>query len=221
MKKIFIYEADAIKKRQKLGDKIVNYVKLTRPEGLEEHWPKAGDFINLYFPGNFIYMTHKVVKKYTDNIYIIELGPVVEIKYNIKVENLTDEGLESLLHLPKDINDEIKRLSKLTRMDVDLNKSLNLYFDFSEKIIDDEFFYKHIKTQTIKTIKDCIKNIDVWIDPYYYGTVEVYTNEPYIEEVIDKDYNSKNGIIKFKGIIENEVKNYRLYVRTNIYKKGE
>ena len=221
MKKIYIYEADVIKKRQKLGDKIVNYVKLTRPEGLEEHWPEPGDIVNLYLPGNIIYMSHKVVKKYKDNIYIIDLEEFDDIKIDNKVDFLDDEGLKALLYLPRDINNEIEGLSKLSRSDVDLNKNLNLYFDFSYDLTCNEFFYKIIKTNVIKTIKDCIKDIDVWIDPWHHGFLKVYKNEPCIEEIIDKDYNSKDGIIKFKGIIEKEVKIFRLYFSTNIYKKKE
>ena len=219
MKKIYIYEAEVLRKRVQLEDKFVNYVKLTRPEGLEEHWPMVGDIVNLYFHGDIFYMQHKVIGKQNDGIYIIELEPVDEIKPNVKVENLKDERLESLLNLPKDISDEIKGLSKLTRADIGLDKSLSLYFDFGGRINDDDDrFYEFIKTQVIRTIKDYIKDIDVWVDPYHCGTIEVYTNEPCIEEVIDKDYNTNDGIIRFKGIIEKEVKNYRLYVRTNIYK---
>lgn len=218
MKKIFIYEAEVLRKRVQFQDKVVNYVKLTRPEGLEEHWPEAGDIINLYFHDDIFYMKHKVIGKKNDGIYIVELRPVDEIKYDVKVENLKDEGLESLLNLPIDINNEIKGLSKLTMADIDLDKSLNLYFDISKNIIDDEHFYEFIKRQVIRTIKDYIKDIDVWVDPYHCGTGEVYKNEPFIEEVIDKDYNANDGIIRFKGIIEKEFKNYRLYIRTNIYK---
>lgn len=217
MNKIYIYEAEVLRKRVQFQDKVVNYVKLTRPEGLEEHWPEAGDIINLYFHDDIFYMKHKVIGKKNDGIYIVELGPVDEIKYDVKVENLKDEGLESLLNLPRDINNEIKELSKLRMFDIDLDKSLNLYLDISKNIID-EHFYEFIKTQVIRAIKDKIKDIDVWVDPYHCGTIEVYTNEPCIEEVIDKDYNTNDGIIRFKGIIEREVKNYRLYVRTNIYK---
>ena len=117
MKKIYIYEAEVIKKHVKLQDKVVNYVKLTRPEGLEEHWPDAGDIINLYFPGNVIYMKHKVIGKLKDGTYIIDLAPV-ELKYNVKIENLKDEGLEYLSLLPQDINDATKEYSMLSNKDL-------------------------------------------------------------------------------------------------------
>lgn len=220
MKKIFIYEIEeVVSKRQQLKDKVVNYVKLKRPTGLEEHWPEVGDIVNLYLPGKTVYIKHKIADKKKDGIYIIDLDPVYEYrKYNIKI-NLKDKGLESLLNLPEYINNEIKGLSKLTKMDADLNNSLGLYFDVSEDFIDNEHFYEFIKKQTIEAIKNKIKDIDVWVDPYHYGTVEVYKNEPLIEEVIDENYNTDEGIFEFKGIIEKEIYLYRIFIRTNIYKK--
>lgn len=219
MNKIYIYEAETLRKRVTFKNTIVNYVKLTRPEGLEEHWPKTGDFINLYHPGDIFYMRYKIIGKKNDDIYIVDFISDNEIKINVKIENLKDEGLESLLNLPRDISNEIEGLSKLTNEDVDLNKNLTSYADISKNIVDNEFFYEIIKTYFIKAIKDKIKDIDVWVDMDHYGNIEVYTNEPTIEEVIDKDYNTNEGIIKFKGIIEREVHIYRIVIKTNIYKK--
>lgn len=218
--KIYIYKAEVLKKHEKLQDKVVNYVKLTRPEGLEEHWPKAGDIVNLYLPNNVFYMKHKVIGKQNDDIYIIETKPHgEEIKYDVKIENLKYEGLECLLHLPKYINDEVKVLSKLTKMDADINKSLILYFDISKNLFYYENFDEVIKTDVIRAIKDVIKDNDFYIDTDNYSTIEVYTNEPLIEEVIDKYPDGER--LKFNGIIEKENKVYRLIIRTNIYKKNE
>ena len=219
MNKIYIYEAEVIKARQNFKNTIVNYVKLTRPEGLEEHWPNVGDIVNLYFPGNIIYMKHKVIGKQNDGIYIIALGEVDDPECNVKIDYLKDEILKSLLHLPEDINNEFKGVSKLTKEDIDLNKNLSLYFDISIDTNGENVFYKYVKTQVIKTIKDKIKNIDVWVDPDHCGDIEVYTNEPTIEEVIDKDYNANDGKFKFKGIIEKDIHLYRIIIRTNIYEK--
>ena len=222
MNKIYIYKAEVLKKREQLQDKVVNYVKLTRPEGLEEHWPKVGDIVNLYLHDNIIYMKHKVIGKQNDGIYIIETKPYgEEIKYDVKIENLKDEGLECLLHLPKDINDEVKGLSKLEKMDADLYKNLNVYLDINNKLFDYEHCVEVIKTDAIRAIKDAIKDNDFYVDTDNYSTIEIYTNEPLIEEVIDRDYDTNNGIIKIKGIIEKEFKIYRLIIRTNIYKKKE
>lgn len=220
MKKIYIYEAEVIKKNVKLQDKVVNYVKLTRPEGLEEHWPDAGDIINLYFPGNVIYMKHKVIGKRKDGTYIIDLTPVT-LKYNVKIENLKDEGLEYLSLLPQDINDATKELSRLTKKDVDINKNLSLYFDFSGYLIDKEYCYEYIKQTSVNNIKKYIKDTDVYVDTDSIPEITVYKNEPYIEEIIDNDYNADDGKINIKGIIEEEAKIYKIIIKTNIYKKGE
>lgn len=221
MNKIYIYKAEVLKKREQLQDKVVNYVKLNRPEGLEEHWPKDGDIVNLYLPNDVFYMKHKVIGKQNDDIYIIETKPYgEEIKYDVKIENLKDEGLECLLHLPQYINDEVKGLSKLTKIDADLNKSLMLYFDISKNLLFDyENFDEVIKTDVIRAIKNAIKYNDFYVDTDNYSTIEVYTNEPLIEEVIDKYPDGER--LKFKGIIEKENKVYRLIIRTNIYKKVE
>lgn len=220
MKKIYIYEAEVIKKNVQLQDKVVNYVKLTRPEGLEEHWPDAGDIINLYFPGNVIYMKHKVIGKQKDGTYIIDLAPV-ELKYNVKIENLKDEGLEYLSLLPHDINDETKVFSTLAKKNVDINKSLSLYFDFSGYLIDEKYCYEYIKQTAVNNIKKYIKDTDVYIDTDRMPEITVYKNEPYIEEIIDNDYNTDDGKINIKGIIEEEAKIYKIIIKTNIYKKGE
>lgn len=220
MKKIYIYEAEVIKKHVQLQDKVANYVKLTRPEGLEEHWPDAGDIINLYFPGNVIYMKHKVIGKLKDGTYIIDLAPV-ELKYNVKIENLKDEGLEYLSLLPQYINDATKEYSMLSNKDADLNKSLSLYFDFSGYLIDKEYCYEYIKQTSINNIKKYIKDTDVYVNTDRMPEITVYKNEPYIEEIIDNYYNTDDGKIKIKGIIEEEAKIYRILIKTNICKKGE
>lgn len=220
MNKIYIYEAEVIKKNVQLQDKVVNYVKLTRPEGLEEHWPDAGDIINLYFPGNVIYMKHKVIGKQKDGTYIIDLTPVT-LKYNVKIEDLKDEGLEYLSLLPHDINDATKELSMLIKKDVDINKNLSLYFDFSGYLIDEKYCYEYIKQTAINNIKKYIKDADVYIDTDHMPEITVYKNEPYIEEIIDNDYNTDDGKLKIKGIIEEEAKIYKIIIKTNIYKKGE
>lgn len=220
MNKIYIYEAEVIKKNVQLQDKVVNYVKLTRPEGLEEHWPDAGDIINLYFPGNVIYMKHKVIGKQKDGTYIIDLTPV-ELKYNVKIENLKDEGLEYLSLLPHDINDATKELSRLIKKDVDINKNLSLYFDFSGYLIDEKYCYEYIKQTAVNNIKKYIKDADVYVDTDRMPEITVYKNEPYIEEIIDKDYNTDDGKINIKGIIEEEAKIYKIIIKTNICKKGE
>lgn len=220
MNKIYIYEAEVIKKNVQLQDKVVNYVKLTRPEGLEEHWPDVGDIINLYFPGNVIYMKHKVIGKQKDGTYIIDLGPV-ELKYNVKIENLKDEGLEYLSLLPHDINDATKELSRLIKKDVDINKNLSLYFDFSGYLIDEKYCYEYIKQTSVNNIKKYIKDTDVYVDTDRMPEITVYKNEPYIEEIIDNDYNTDDGKLKIKGIIEEEAKIYKIIIKTNIYKKGE
>lgn len=216
--KIYIYEAEVIKKRVQLQDNVVNYVKLTRPEGLEEHWPDAGDIINLYFPGNVIYMKHKVIGKRKDDTYIIDLAPV-ELKYNVKIENLKDEGLEHLSTLPQYINDEYKELPKLSNKDIGTNKNLSLYFDFSNDFIYDEFCYEYIKLQCIININKYIKDTDVYVDTDRMPEMTVYKNEPCIEEIIDKNYNTYSK--KFRGIIEKEIKIYRIFIITNICKKVE
>ena len=220
MNKIYIYEAEVIKKNVQLQDNVVNYVKLTRPEGLEEHWPDAGDIINLYFPGNVIYMKHKVIGKLKDDTYIIDLTPV-ELKYNVKIENLKDEGLEYLSLLPKDINDETKVFSTLAKKNVDINKSLSLYFSFSGYLIDEKYCYEYIKQTAVNNIKKYIKDTDVYVDTDRMPEITVYKNEPYIEEIIDKDYNTDDGKLKIKGIIEEEAKIYKIIIKTNIYNKGE
>lgn len=220
MNKIYIYEAEVIKKRVQLQDKVVNYVKLTRPEGLEEHWPDAGDIINLYFPGNVIYMKHKVIGKLKDDTYIIDLSPV-ELKYNVKIENLKDEGLEYLSLLPHDINDETKVFSTLAKKNVDINKSLSLYFSFSGYLIDEKYCYEYIKQTAVNNIKKYIKDTDVYVDTDRMPEITVYKNEPYIEEIIDIDYNTDDGKLKIKGIIEEEAKIYKIIIKTNIYKKAE
>lgn len=220
MNKIYIYEAEVIKKRVQLQDKVVNYVKLTRPEGLEEHWPDAGDIINLYFPGNVIYMKHKVIGKLKDDTYIIDLSPV-ELKYNVKIENLKDEGLEYLSLLPQDINDETKVFSTLAKKNVDINKSLSLYFSFSGYLIDEKYCYEYIKQTAVNNIKKYIKDTDVYVDTDRMPEITVYKNEPYIEEIIDIDYNTDDGKLKIKGIIEEEAKIYKIIIKTNIYKKAE
>ena len=144
----------------------------------------------------------------------------IDYTYLYEAQRITKEIYTKLITYLK--NNEIKELSKLTRMDVDLNNCLALYFDFSGDLIgESEFFYKYIKDQTIRSIKDYIKDVDVWVDPFHMPEITVFKNEPFIEEIIDKDYNSKDGIIKFKGIIEKEVKIFRLYIRTNIFKKGK
>lgn len=220
MNKIYIYKAEVLKKREQLQDKVVNYVKLTRPEGLEEHWPKAGDIVNLYLPNDVFYMKHKVIGKQNDDIYIIETKPYgEEIKYDVKIENLKDEGLESLLDLPQYINYEVKGLPKLTNIDADIYKNLNVYLDISKKLFDYEHYDEAIKTDAIRAIKNAIKDNDFYIDTDNYSTIEVYTNEPLIEEVIDRYPDGER--LKFKGIIEKENKVYRLIIRTNIYKKVE
>lgn len=219
MNKIYIYKAEVLKKHEQLQDKVVNYVKLTRPEGLEEHWPKAGDIVNLYLPDDIFYIKHKIISKENNGIYIISLEPVDALKYNVKIENLKDEGLECLLHLPQYINDEVKGLSKLTKMDADINKSLMLYFDISKNLFYYDNFDEIIKTDVIRAIKNAIKYNDFYVDTDNYSTIEVYTNEPLIEEVIDKYPDGER--LKFKGIIEKENKVYRLIIRTNIYKKVE
>lgn len=219
MNKIYIYKAEVIKKHEQLQDKVVNYVKLTRPEGLEEHWPKAGDIVNLYLPDDIFYIKRKIISKENNGIYIISLEPVDVLKYNVKIENLKYEGLECLLHLPQYINDEVKGLSKLTKMDADINKSLILYFDISKNLFYYDNFDEVIKTDVIRAIKNVIKDNDFYIDTDNYSTIEVYTNEPLIEEVIDKYPDGER--LKFKGIIEKENKVYRLIIRTNIYKKVE
>lgn len=220
MNKIYIYEAEVIKKRVQLQDKVVNYVKLTRQEGLEEHWPDAGDIINLYFPGNVIYMKHKVIGKLKDDTYIIDLSPV-ELKYNVKIENLKDEGLEYLSLLPQDINDETKVFSTLAKKNVDINKSLSLYFSFSGYLIDEKYCYEYIKQTAVNNIKKYIKDTDVYVDTDRMPEITVYKNEPYIEEIIDIDYNTDDGKLKIKGIIEEEAKIYKIIIKTNIYKKAE
>lgn len=220
MNKIYIYEAEVIKKRVQLQDKVVNYVKLTRTEGLEEHWPDAGDIINLYFPGNVIYMKHKVIGKLKDDTYIIDLSPV-ELKYNVKIENLKDEGLEYLSLLPQDINDETKVFSTLAKKNVDINKSLSLYFSFSGYLIDEKYCYEYIKQTAVNNIKKYIKDTDVYVDTDRMPEITVYKNEPYIEEIIDIDYNTDDGKLKIKGIIEEEAKIYKIIIKTNIYKKAE
>ena len=40
-----------------------------------------------------------------------------------------------------------------------------------------------------------------------------------IEEIIDNDYNTDDGEIKIKGIIEEEAKIYKILIKTNICKK--
>ena len=219
MNKIYIYKAEVIKKHEQLQDKVVNYVKLTRPEGLEEHWPKAGDIVNLYLPDDIFYFKRKIMSEGNNGIYVISLEHVDALKYNVKIENLKDEGLECLLHLPQYINDEVKGLSKLTKMDADINNSLMLYFDISKNLFDYENFYEVIKTDIIKAIKNAIKDNVFYIDTDNYSTIEVYTNEPLIEEVIDRYPDGER--LKFNGIIEEETKNYRLIIRTNIYNKKE
>lgn len=220
MNKIYIYKAEVLKKHEQLQDKVVNYVKLTRPEGLEEHWPKAGDIVNLYLPDDIFYFKRKIMSEGNNGIYVISLEPVNVLKYNVKIENLKDEGLECLLHLPQYINDEVKGLSKLTKIDADLNKSLMLYFDISKNLLFDyENLDEVIKTDVIRAIKNAIKDNDFYVDTDNYGTIEVYTNEPLIEEVIDRYTDGER--LKFKGIIEEETKVYRLIIRTNIYKKVE
>lgn len=220
MNKIYIYEAEVIKKNVQLQDKVVNYVKLTRPEGLEEHWPDAGDIINLYFPGNCIYVKHKVIGRQKNGTYIIDLTPV-ELKYNVKIENLKDEGLEYLSLLPQDINDETKVFSTLSKKNVDINKSLSLYFSFSGYLIDEKYCYEYIKQTAVNNIKKYIKDTDVYVDTDRMPEITVYKNEPYIEEIIDNDYNTDDGKIKIKGIIEEEAKIYKIIIKTNIYNKGE
>lgn len=220
MNKIYIYEAEVIKKNVQLQDKVVNYVKLTRPEGLEEHWPDAGDIINLYFHGNCIYVKHKVIGRQKNGTYIIDLTPV-ELKYNVKIENLKDEGLEYLSLLPQDINDETKVFSTLAKKNVDINKSLSLYFSFSGYLIDEKYCYEYIKQTAVNNIKKYIKDTDVYVDTDRMPEITVYKNEPYIEEIIDNDYNTDDGKLKIKGIIEEEAKIYKIIIKTNIYKKGE
>ncbi len=218
MNKIYIYEGEVIKKRVQLQDKVVNYVKLTRPEGLDEHWPDDGDIINLYFHGNCVYMRHKIIGKITYDTYIIDLTPV-ELEYNVKIENLKDEGLEYLLLLPHDINDEYKKLSTLSKEYAELSKSLSVYFDVSGDLIDKEYCYEYIKQYSVNTIKKHIKDIDVYVDTDHMPELTVYKNEPCIEEIIYKDYNTDG--VKIKGIIDKEIKIYRIVINTNIYKKGE
>ena len=142
MKKIYIYEVEVLRKRIPFQDKVVNYVKLARPEGLEEHWPNVGDIVNLYTHGDIFYTRHKVIEKRKDDLYIIESTPVSwPCDINIKIDYLKEEGLEYLLKLPHDINDEIKGLSKLTRNDVNLDKSLNLYFEVNKRMSHIDGFY--------------------------------------------------------------------------------
>ena len=219
MKKIYIYEVEVLRKRIPFQDKVVNYVKLARPEGLEEHWPNVGDIVNLYTHGDIFYTRHKVIEKRKDDLYIIESTPVSwPCDINIKIDYLKEEGLEYLLKLPHDINDEIKGLSKLTRNDVNLDKSLNLYFEVNKRMSHIDGFYDVTKNYIIREIKDKIKDTDVWVDPYNFSKIELYTNEPAIEEAVDRM--SVDGFMKFKGIIEKEIKIYRIYIRTNIYKKN-
>ena len=83
-----------------------------------------------------------------------------------------------------------------------------------------ELLFKYIiKPQAIKTIKDQIKDNYVWVEPSQSWDIEVYTNEPTIQEVIDKEVNPDDTrYYKFNGIIEKEVHLYRICIRTNIYK---
>ena len=219
MNKIYIYEAVTILKDKIFKNTIVDHVRLTRPEGLEEHIPNVGDIVNLYSPRCIYHITRKIVGKLGDYIYIVDSEPVNGINCNIKIENLKEEGIECLLDLPKYVNSEIEELLSLTNENVNLNEPLCLCFDNINKDGFEEVFKYIIKEQAIKSIKNQIKDNYVWVEPSHGWNIEVYTNEPTIQEVIDKEVNPDDiRYYKFKGIIEKEVHLYRICIRTNIYK---
>ena len=221
MNKIYIYESDTILKDMVFKNTIVNHVRLTRPEGLEEHIPNVGDIVNLYPPRCTYHITRKIVGKLGDDIYVVDTKPVNGIKCDIKIENLKEEGLECLFDLPKYVYSEIEDSLSITKENVNLNDPLCLHFDNINKdgFIFEDFFKYIIKPQAIESIKNKIKDNYVWIEPSQSWDIEVYTNEPTIQEVIDKEVNpDDNRFYKFKGIIEKEVHLYRICIRTNIYK---
>ena len=221
MNKIYIYESDTILKDMVFKNTIVNHVRLTRPEGLEEHIPNVGDIVNLYPPRCTYHITRKIVGKLGDDIYVVDTKPVNGIKCDIKIENLKEEGLECLFDLPKYVYSEIEDSLSITKENVNLNDPLCLRFDNINKdgFIFEDFFKYIIKPQAIESIKNKIKDNYVWIEPSQSWDIEVYTNEPTIQEVIDKEVNpDDNRFYKFKGIIEKEVHLYRICIRTNIYK---
>ena len=219
MNKIYIYETDTILKDKVFKNTIVNHVRLTRPEGLEEHVPDVGDIVNLYPPRCTYHITRKIVGKLCDHIYVIDTEPVNGIKCDIKIENLKEEGLGSLFDLPKYVYGEIEDMLSLTNENVNLNEPLCLCFNDITKGEFDNIFKYIIKVQAIKIIKNQIKDNYVWVEPSQSWNFEIYTNEPTIQEVIDKEINpDDNGFYKFKGIIEKEVHLYRICIRTNIYK---
>lgn len=67
-------------------------------------------------------------------------------------------------------------------------------------------------------LQDKVENY-VYVNTDRMPEITVYKNEPYIEEIIDNDYNTDDGKIKIKGIIEEEAKIYRILIKTNICKK--
>ena len=219
MNKIYIYESDTIQKNKVFKNTIVNHVRLTRPEGLEEHIPDVGDIVNLYPPSCIYYTTHKIIDKRDDNIYLIESEPFRDIKCNIKIENPREEVLDSLFDLPKYVYGEIEDMLSLTNENVNLNEPLCLQFNNIYKDGFELFFKYIIKPQIIKTIKDQIKDNYVWVEPSQSWDIEVYTNEPIIQEVVDKEVNPDDTrYYKFNGIIEKEVHLYKICIRTNIYR---
>ena len=219
MNKIYIYESDTILKDIVFKNTIVNHVRLTRPEGLEEHIPDVDDIVNLYPPRCTYHITRKIVGKLSDDIYVVDTKPVNGIKCDIKIENLKEEGLECLFDLPKYVYSEIEDSLSLTNDNVNLNEPLCLHFDNINKDEFETYFKYIIKPQAIESIKNKIKDNYVWVEPSQSWYIEVYTNEPTIQEVIDKEVNpDDNRFYKFKGIIEKEVHSYRICIRTNIYK---
>lgn len=219
MNKIYIYESDTILKDIVFKNTIVNHVRLTRPEGLEEHIPDVGDIVNLYPPRCTYHITRKIVGKIGDDIYVVDTKPVNGIKCDIKIENLKEEGLECLFDLPKYVYNEIEDSLSLTNENVNLNNPLCLCFDNINGFIFEKIFKYIIKPQAIESIKNKNKDNYVWVEPSQSWDIEVYTNEPTIQEVIDKEINpDDNRFYKFKGIIEKEVHSYRICIRTNIYK---
>ena len=134
-------------------------------------------------------------------------------------QTLKEEGIECLLDLPKYVNSEIKELLSLTNENVNLNEPLCLCFNNIHKDGFKEVFKYIIKEQAIKSVENQIEENYVWVEPSHGWNIEVYTNEPTIQEVIDKEVNPDDiRYYKFKGIIEKEVHLYRICIRTNIYK---
>ncbi len=110
MKKIYIYEAEVLENDIKKDDTEINLVKLTRPEGLEEHLPKTGDIISAYISGNVYTMQWKIVGERQDDIYEIKIQHEIEYdhKYLIDSDFFIVEGLKCLNNLSNDISKEIK-----------------------------------------------------------------------------------------------------------------